>query len=278
MGAGPKGLADQALEPQASGQNRRRGGRVFQVKATVVAFLGNEEVYPCHFKHKVGDEVIFDGESYHGRLCPDVWSRIVPKVEALHQAGPRYVEWISYYPFWYCSLSVYDDEMKKYDGLGFRNVLKTVEPPGFDMAKLTNPEVFTWPPSEKEGLQKEPTVVCPDTRTSMLVKLEAFDLSEKGYDTPYFRRQMAILKKLAARGGVESNKILDTFTKEEIEGIYPPLGAQMVRVLTEELELMGYVETVEGVTSVSPKGEVKLKAFKEGLPAEDLEVFEEYTD
>jgi len=60
---------------------------VFQVKATVVAFLGNEEVYPCHFKHKIGDEVIFDGESYHGRLCPDVWSRIVPKVEAMHQAG-----------------------------------------------------------------------------------------------------------------------------------------------------------------------------------------------
>ena len=79
---------------------------MFQVKATVVAFLGNEEVYPCHFKHKVGDEVIFDGESYHGRLCPDVWSRIVPKVEAMHQAGPRYVEWITHYPFWYCSLSV----------------------------------------------------------------------------------------------------------------------------------------------------------------------------
>ena len=186
---------------------------MFQVKATVVAFLGNEKVYPCHFKHEVGDEIIFDGERYHGRLCPDMWSRIVPKVEALHQAGPRYVEWISYYPFWYCSLSVYDDEMKKYDGLGFRNVLKTVKPPGFDMAKLTNPEVFMWPPSEKEGLQKEPTVLCPDTRTSMLVKLEAFDLSEKGYDTPYFRRQMAILTKLAARDGVESNKILDTFTK-----------------------------------------------------------------
>ena len=128
-----------------------------------------------------------------------------------------------------------------------------------------------------EGLQKEPTVLCPDTRTSMLVKLEAFDLSEKGYDTPYFRRQMAILKKLAARGGVESSKILDTFTKEEIEGIYPPLGTQMTRVLTEELELMGYVRVVEGIASITPKGEGKLKAFREGLPAEHLQVFEQYT-
>jgi len=251
---------------------------VFQVKATVVAFLGNEEVYPCHFKHKVGDEVIFDGESYHGRLCPDVWSRIVPKVEAMHQAGPRYVEWISYYPFWYCSLSVYDDNMKKYDGLGFRNVLKTVVPPPFDMANLISPEVFTWPPSEKGGLQSEPTVICPDMRTSMLLKLEAFDLSEKGYDTPYFRRQMAILKKLAARGGVASDKILEAFTKEEIDTIYPPLGTQMVRVLREELELIGYVETVDAVTSITPKGEAKLKTFREGLPADHLTAFEQYTD
>jgi ribosomal protein S19E (S16A) len=112
----------------------------------------------------------------------------------------------------------------------------------------------------------------------MLVKLEAFDLSEKGYDTPYFRREMAILKKLGGRGGVASDKILDTFTKKEIEGIYPPLGTQMVRVLREELELMGYVETVDGVTSISPKGEAKLKTFREGLPAEDLKAFEEYTD
>jgi uncharacterized repeat protein (TIGR04076 family) len=251
---------------------------MFQVKATVVAFLGNEDIYPCHFQHKVGDEVIYDGETYHGRLCPDVWSRIVPKVEAMHQAGPRYVEWVSYYPFWYCSLSVPDPEMRKYDGLGFKNVLKTVVPPPFDMANLISPEVFTWPPSERDDLQREPTVLCPDVRTSMLMKLEAFDLSEKGYDTPYFRRQMAILKKLAARGGVESDKILDTFTKEEIEGIYPPLGKAMVRRLTEELELMAYVKTVDGTTSITPKGEAKLKTFREGLPAEDLEVFEKYTD
>jgi uncharacterized repeat protein (TIGR04076 family) len=249
---------------------------MFQVKATVVGFLGNEEIYPCHFKHKVGDEIVFDGESYHGRLCPDVWTRLVPKVEAMHQAGPRYREWFSYYPFWYCALSAYDDDMKKYDGLGFRNVLKTAEPPPHDMARLIDPEVFVWPPSEKEGLQKDPVIICPDSRTSMVLKLEAFDLSEKGFNTPYFRRQMAILKKLATKGGLCRDKILDAFTKEESEGIHPPLGAQMVRVLTEELELMGYVETEDGVTRITSKGEDKLAAFRAGLPSEDREAFEQY--
>jgi uncharacterized repeat protein (TIGR04076 family) len=99
---------------------RQQEAREFQVRATVVAFLGNDEISPCHFQHKVGDQVVFDGESCHGRLCPDVWSRIVPKVEAMHQMGPRYAETASYYPFWYCSLSVPAPEMKKYDGLGFK--------------------------------------------------------------------------------------------------------------------------------------------------------------
>ena len=84
-------------------------------------------------------------------------------------------------------------------------------------------------------------IVCPDSRSSMVVRLEAFDLSEKGFDTPYFRRQMAILAKLQKNGAVESEKLLDTFTKEEIEEIYPPLSKVMVRMLADELELMGYV-------------------------------------
>jgi uncharacterized repeat protein (TIGR04076 family) len=251
---------------------------MFQVKATVIGFLGNTDVYPCHFKHRIGDEIIWDGESYHGRLCPSVWERLVPKVAALHQAGPRFVETLSYFPFWYAPLSVADEEMKKVDGLGFRNVLKTIEPPPYDMAVLTTPPgAFTWPPNEHEGVMKDPAVMCPDSRTSMVLKLEAFDLSEKGYDIPYFRRQMAILKKLADAGSTPRDKILDTFTKEEIEGIYPALGTQLVRMLTDELEVMGYIKTTDGVVSITAKGEDKLAAFRAGLPAEDREVFEQYT-
>jgi hypothetical protein len=34
--------------------------------------------------HNVGDEVIFDGESYHGRLCPDVWPLHSAFLSTLH--------------------------------------------------------------------------------------------------------------------------------------------------------------------------------------------------
>ena len=249
---------------------------MFQVRATVVGFMGNMDLYPCHMKHQIGDEVIFDGESYHGRLCPDVWPLIVPKVAALHQAGPRYVESLSFYPHWYCSPSVPDPAEEKNDGLGFKNVLKTLAPPAHDMANLRPPGSFIWPPNEEGGIARQMDVVCPDSRSSMVIRLEAFDLSEKGFDTPYFRRQMAILAKLQKNGAVESEKVLDTFTKEEIEEIYPPLSKVMVRMLAGELELMGYIATVDGSTATTPKGEAKLQTFREELPADHLEAFEKY--
>lgn len=249
---------------------------MFQVRATVVGFMGNMDLYPCHMKHQVGDEVIFDGESYHGRLCPDVWPLIVPKVVALHQAGPRYIESLSFYPHWYCSPSVPDPAEEKNDGLGFKNVLETLVPPEYDMANLRPPGSFIWPPNEEGGIARQMDVVCPDSRSSMVVRLEAFDLSEKGFDTPYFRRQMAILAKLQKKGAVKSENLLDTFTKEEIEEIYPPLSKVMVRMLSDELELMGYVQTADGKTSISPKGESKLKSFRDWLPPDHLEAFEKY--
>ena len=40
---------------------------VSQVKATLVDWLGDEERYPCHFGHKIGDEFIFDGEKFQSQ-------------------------------------------------------------------------------------------------------------------------------------------------------------------------------------------------------------------
>ena len=249
---------------------------MFQVKATVVGFLGDMDLYPCHMKHEIGDEVVFDGESYHGRLCPDVWPLIAAKVAALHEAGPRYVEWFSYYPHWYCSPSVPDPAEEKNDGLGFRNVLRTIVPPRHDMANLIPPGAFEWPPSEAGGIARTVDIICPDSRSSMVLHIEAFDLSEKGFDAPYFRRQMAILAKLQKNERVRMDMILDTFTKREIEEIYPPLNTIMVRMLTEELELMGYVQTADGMTSITPKGVTKLEDFLAGLPPDHLEAFAKY--
>ena len=251
--------------------------KMFKVKATVVNFLGNQELYPCHMGHKIGDEVIFDGESYHGRLCPDVWPLIAPKVSALHAAGPRFTEPAAYYPFWYCSPSFKDASQKKYDGLGFRNNLTTIVPARYDMANMVPPTAFKWPAHDKRDiLVGSAAVTCPDTRTSMVMMLTAFDLSDRGFDIPFFRRQMAILKKLKAAKEIPAEKILKAFTKSQIESIYPPLNDTIIEILVEELVLMDYVVIKDGIASITPKGKAKLKDFMSTLPEEDREIFENY--
>jgi uncharacterized repeat protein (TIGR04076 family) len=246
---------------------------MFQVRATVVGYLGNIEIYPCHFGHVPGDQVIFDGEAFHGRFCPDVWGVVIPKMIAMHRAGPRYVEWAAYCPFWYCGNSAIDPERAKYDGLGFRNILETITPPRHDMASLVPPGAFTWPPSETADVARRPTVLCPDSRTSIVVSLDAFDLSEKGYSTPYFRRQMAILEKVRKDEGIAFARILETFTEAERTDIYPPLGTVMLELLAQELECMGYLERTDGLASVTQKGIAKLDTFKAALPPEHLKAW-----
>jgi uncharacterized repeat protein (TIGR04076 family) len=249
---------------------------MFKVKATVVNFLGNQDLYPCHMGHKIGDEVIFDGESYTGRLCPDVWPLIAPKVAALHQAGPRYKEWASFYPFWYCSVSKADLDQNKYDGLGFKNVLETIVAPQYDMASLAPPNAFQWPPHAERNIAKGASVTCPDSRTSMVVALEAFDLSDKGFNIPYYRRQMGILSKLQSVKAVKKENILNAFSKKQVEGIYPPLSPIMIDILTEELELIGYVVCKKGSISITLRGKNKLSEFKNSINSEERELFEKY--
>jgi hypothetical protein len=224
--------------------------------------------------HNVGDEVIFDGESYHGRLCPDVWPLIAPKVSALHQAGPRYVEWGAYYPFWYCPPSFKDLSQRKYDGLGFRNNLTTVVPPKYDMANLVPSEAFLWPPHEKRDILMGASVICPDTRTSMVVVLTAFDLSDKGFDVPFFRRQMTILNKLQDAGPVPVDRITDLFSKRQKEEIYPPLSLMLVQILVEELGLVGYVEIKDSKVTLTSQGLKKQSDFISSLSKEEQESLE----
>lgn len=241
----------------------------YQVKATLVAFMGDRSKYPCHMCHEVGDEIIFDGESYFGRLCPDVWPLLAAKVSALHQAGPKFVEPVSYYPFWYAPPSVYDPAMKKYDGLGFANVMQTHHEPQYHMANLTPPNAFIWPPHPERSVAKDITIICPDIRTAAVFKLEAFDLSEKGFDTPYYRRQMVILDRVARKQGIPVDAILAEFSQEEREKIYPPLVIEMLLPLMEELELMGYLVITNGTAFVTEKGMVKLAYFKDDLSDEE---------
>ena len=241
---------------------------MFKARVTVIDFLGDKEKYPCHHRYNLGDEFIFDGESFTGTLCPSLVPLVMPKLIELHAAGPRYRDTMYYYPFLYSPVSVEDPELKKYDGAGFRNVLETYSEPKYHMANLAS-SGFKWPPPAERTVKKDITIICPDYRTSVKVKLEAFDLSDKGRNIPYFRRQMVILQKILNKPGIIVEKILDEFTKEQIEGIYPALSPIMVQALVEELELMSYVEVRDGKAAVTKKGKAKLADFRAGLTKEE---------
>jgi len=242
----------------------------FQIKATVVGFLGDEEKYPCHFLHKVGDEFMYDGEKFVGKICPSVTRILIPAMMPLHSLGPRAVPPAPYYyPFWYSTKSKKDPTRAKYDGLGFQNVLDSQREPGYHMANMEPPDAFRWPPITERTIAMDAfTIVCPDKRTSMVMKARAIDLSDKGYDIPYYRREMVILDRVSKKQGLFTAEILSLFSNEEIEQIHPALSPILIDCLNEELTLMGYLEIKDGKAFVTDKGKQKLAAFKASTPAE----------
>ena len=247
---------------------------MFKVKATVVDFLGDAEKYPCHHQYKLGDEFIFDGESFYGGICPSLALTVVPRMMEVHSAGPRFKDYVHYYPFLYAPVSVEDPSLKKYDGLGYRNVFETYTEPKYHVANLAGAGAFKWPPPEQRIAQRAVRMICPDYRTSVAVKIEAFDLSDKGRNIPYFRREMVILGKLLEKPGMKVTDILGEFSKEQIEGIYPALSQSMIDALLEELELMGYLEIKDGNVFTSPKAQGKFGDFKAGLTSGEKEALQ----
>jgi len=241
---------------------------MFKVKATLVEFLGDEEKYPCHFQHKIGDEVVFDGERYLGRLCPSVWPLLVPKVDALFSAGPRYVPPDYYFPFWYAPVSRKDPSKSGSDGLGFANVLSTYREPQYHMECLKPLHAYEWPPHPARTVQRDVMLTCVDSRTAALFVVKAFDLADKGLSIPYFRRQMAILNKVLPRQGIAKEEILHAFSKEEQLEIYPALSEEIMVPLIEELEVLGYMEIKNGNAFVTKEGKAKVAAFKTDLSEE----------
>jgi uncharacterized repeat protein (TIGR04076 family) len=244
---------------------------MFKVKVTVVAFKGDTKKYPCHFNYKIGDEIIWTGAEFKGRICPAILIPLAQKVDGLYKAGPRSIENAYYYPFWYAPVSEYDPSYKKYDGIGFKPVLQTIVEPQYHMANLRPANSYLWPPHPKRTVNRAITLQCGDLRTAAIFKLEAFDLADDGDCVTYFRRMMVILAKLLAKPGTAVNKILKLYSREEIEDIYPALSPILVEILVEELKLVGHLKVQEGKAYVTRKGQAKLKAFIQGLPQEDKE-------
>lgn len=246
----------------------------YKVKATVVEFLGDNDVFPCHMNYKIGDEIIFDGQTVTGHVCAEIFDQLGAKMRALHAAGPRYIDPAFYSLFWYASLSVSDPEMAKYDGAGFKSVLKTMPIPHCHIAKLNPPNSFLWPPKEDRIVVKEATFICPDVRTGVLFKLEAIDLCEFGESAPYFRREMTLMDRIYKAPGSTVESLLNSYTDMQRDEIYPPLSPQIVTYMIEEMELMGYVERKDGKLYATPKARTRLDQFIAEITPEEVEALE----
>jgi hypothetical protein len=245
---------------------------MFKVKATLVRFAGDVERYPCHFGYQIGDEIIYDGESFIGKVCLQILPLLNKHIPPLYAAGPRYTNPASYYPFFYAPLSLKDPGSKKFDGLGFKIVKENIVEPKYHMANFKSPNAFKWPVHDKRDINLEILGRCDDLRTAATFKFEAFDLCDKGDAVPYFRKQMLILDKVLSKPGIRVDRIMGEFSNEHVEDIYPGLNPVLLEVLLEELEVINYLDIRDAKAFVTDKGVARLEGFKESLTEEERKV------
>ena len=114
--------------------------------------------------------------------------------------------------------------------------------------------------------------MCPDLRTAATWKIEAYDLATAGHGLPYTRRQITIMDRVTKAGGsYKINKILDLYNEFEINEIYPSLVLPMVREMIEELELLEFATTKDGIVTITPKGIDRVARYKTEIPMEHVE-------
>lgn len=82
------------------------------------------------------------------------------------------------------------------------------------------------------------------------------------------------MDKILKNPGITAERILDEFSKEQIEGIYPALSMIMVKALLEEMELMGYLEFQNNNVYANRKAEARLKEFIKSLSEEERKALE----
>jgi uncharacterized repeat protein (TIGR04076 family) len=259
-------------------ENLEKGATMFKVKATVIGFDEDEKRHPCHFRYKIGDEIIWDGEKFIGRICPSILRPFTEKVSILYNSGGRHREGEtpnSYTPFLHSPFSVYDPAYKIYDGVGFR---PTLERPEQNYKFIPDVTLFDNIPGLKllggpgTGIRKKEVLVCGDSHTHMRMELEAIDLVNFGDGLPYSRRTFSILNKISQKPGIAVNKIINEFEDKERDEIYPTLGQNLIWTLVGELAILDYIKLEdgrEGKATITEAGKKRLKNFKDTLSAEE---------
>ena len=82
---------------------------------------------------------------------------------------------------------------------------------------------------------------------------------------------MTILRIVSQKPGIAIDKIINEYTDDERDNVYPSLGQRIVAVLVGELELMGYFKVDNDTVTVTEKGKDKLESFRKSLTAEERE-------
>jgi len=209
---------------------------MFKVRCKLVSFDGDEEMFPCHFNYKIGDEFYYDGVHFTGRICPGLFASMMPVIYGVHLLGHRYSGNIM---FKYRGHDSRDPSKAKYDGLGFSPRGKVPEgAPG-----LTAKWFPSIPKAQKIKFMR---FSCADTRTLAQFICEAVDLSDSDYCQPFYRRGIAILGKIEAEPGIKHDEILERFTEFERDDISPPLTPVLLEVMLEALLDMNYIEIQNG--------------------------------
>lgn len=220
---------------------------MFKVKITVVNILGDTDKYPCAFDHQIGNEIIFDGETMKGRICPSVLPLVIPHVNYVMYAGPRYHSAFYYANWKYQGERKRDPSMKQYDGFGWKPQGAYDESQYHMRIGSVQWSIPGMGSQATEKVKLSVRVQCSDAATMVIFDIAPFGLMDSGpKHLPFYRRQMGIADKIKSKPGIEVSKMLDEFTEWERNEIYPILCPPLLEELLEELELAGYVQIREG--------------------------------
>ena len=209
---------------------------MFKVRCKLIAFEGDEEMFPCHFNYKIGDEFYYDGEYFTGKVCPGLFASMMPVIHGVFLLGNKFSENIMYR---YRGLDVRDPSMAKYDGVGFR-ALKTLPA---DAPEKMKEKLAAIPQTQRSTGHH---FLCADDRILAHFSCEPIDLSDSEYALPFYRRELAILEKIEAEPGIKTKDILDRFTAFERDEIGPPLTPVLLEVMLDALLDMKYIEIRDG--------------------------------
>lgn len=210
---------------------------MFKVRCKLIAFDGDTENFPCHFHYNIGDEIIYDGVYFTGRICQGLFPTMFPVVQNVHLMGNRYPAEIA---FKYRAFDIINPEMAKYDGAGFS--------PRKTMPDRVPPSMKSLHPSLKKEKIRGMRFACIDTRTLAQFSCEAVDLSDTDYCQPFYRRAISILDRIAVEPGINVTELLRRFSTFEREEISPVLTVPFIRVMVNGLEDVGYIEVREGLS------------------------------